>query len=55
MISSLDQADQVGEMPRLRAVYQLLDIKNALDHLAVHDEFYEGKLVTELTDRGHAT
>lgn len=55
MISSLYQADHVGEIPRLSAVYQLVDIKDTLDHFAIHDEFYEGKLVTELTDRGHAT
>jgi hypothetical protein len=55
MIPSLYQADLFSERSHLRAVYQLIDIQDTLDHFAILDEFYEGQLVTELIDRGHAT
>lgn len=55
VVSSFDQADLVSESPYIRAVYQFVDIQDRLDRRAVVYEFNEGQLVTELTDRGHAT
>lgn len=55
MVPSLDQANLVGEMPHLSAVYQFVDVQDRLDRRAIHDKFNEGQLIADLADRGHAT
>jgi hypothetical protein len=38
MIPSLEQAAQLHELFRLRAIYQLAQVENYLKHGAIHDD-----------------
>lgn len=47
MIPSLEHATQLHELLRLSAIYQLAQVENCLEHMAIHDESHEEEFASK--------